>query len=191
MATLALSVTDAMIRTLADYLKAPLPTALAAETDPVGDMAHVTSGWERIGHDMVFPTVSIDAPVDGERLSSSPTPITIVEASPGSAMVDVYYHVGSVETPIQINIFAESPEQRGRVLHALEQALQGDVLVGAGDLQLDSSHYYDLPIGYRREGNFRNIDTEGSVGGDEWRAVGTVLADSHEIVREIVTYFEP
>jgi hypothetical protein len=216
----ALSLPEAMIRTLQDYLDGPLPTAIQAETDPVGDIAHITQGWERIGRDMHFPTVSIDAPIEGERVSSAPTPITITPAAPDSPTIDVYYHVGSAEIPLQLNVFAESPDQRSKVVHALEQALQGDVLEGAGLLQVDSSHYYNLPISYRREGPFFHIDSEATVGGDEWRAVGTVLAESHDIVRaslarfldlsvdwrihesvkivsiddvpsEIVTYFEP
>jgi hypothetical protein len=214
----ALALPEAMIRTLQDYLDAPLPTELAAEADPVGDLAHVTDGWERLGHDLVYPTVSIDAPVDGERVSSAPVPIVLVQPAQASdPTIEVYYHVGSVDTPLQLNVFAESKVQRAEVVHALEVALQGDVLNGAGVLSLDSSHYFNLPIAYRREGPFRYMDTEGSVGADEWRAVCTVIAESHEIARvqtyrfidlsidwrvarvnkiddvagEIVTYFEP
>jgi len=213
----ALALNEAMIRTLAEYFDQDLPVALKAESDPVGHIAHVTSGWEHIGHDMRYPTVSIDAPIEGDRVSSAPVAIVIVESSPTAPIVEVYYHVADVEIPLTLNVFAESKVQRSLVVHALEVALQGDVLDGAGALQLDSSYYYGLPFGYRREGPFRSIDSETTVGGDEWRAVGTLLVESHEIARvqiarfldlsidwrvaemtkvdqvpgEIVTYFEP
>jgi len=182
----AIALTEAMVKSLADHFRAALPAEfVAAGVELVGDIAaHIAEDWESQAEDIRYPTVGIDAPIPGERGGRVGVPIKVDEpADPSDPNVVLYLQTAVVSTPLQVNIWAESKWQRSRVLAAVEAALIGDILEGSGMVRVSSAHYHGLPMSFRRDGTAQFLDSAGTVGKEEWRAVLTVVAESHEVVK--------
>ena len=182
----ALALTEAMVKTLADHFRAALPAEfVAAGIELVGDIAaHIAEDWESQSQDLIYPTVGIDAPIPGERGGRIGVPVKVEQPiDPSDPNIVLYLQTAVVSTPLQVNIWADSKFQRSRVLAAVEAALIGDILEGSGMIRVDSVHYHGLSMSFRRDGTAQYLDSAGTVGKEEWRAVLTVVAESHEVVK--------
>jgi len=181
---MTLSVPDAQIRTLADYLRGDLAADLAPEgVQPIFALAHIAEGWESQKVDLRYPTLTIDAPVSGQRFGRGAYDIEVTQpVDPANPDITVLVSIGMVSVPLQVNIFADSREQRSEVCHALEVTLQANVVNGVGLLRIASPYYHNLCVSYWRDGTIQYLDTENAVGGEEWRAVLTVQSECHEVV---------
>ena len=184
------SVTQAVIHALADYLRQQLPTQIQGDSDPVGILtSNIREGWPAPEDTLSYPTLAIDAPQGGERISHAPIllsssfPATPPAGQPvDAASIASVYSVGTFVVPMLLGIYASSTADRSRVVQALEVALAGDVVSGAGILELVSADYYGQQIGYRISASVRFTDTPGRVISSEWHAQMTVEAEVEEIV---------
>lgn len=176
---------DAMMETLADFLDQPVfPAALRGHgiptLDDLMDSRPVVRGWENQDRRLLYPTLIIDNPVAGTRTNSSPKVIErgLNNPAPTDPSEVVLVSVGNLELPLQLTVKADSRHQRALMVNALETHLAAGIASGVGCLAIEAPAYFGRKIGYRREGGVRDLDTAGSVGGDEWQAVVEVVADA-------------
>lgn len=175
-----MDVTSTMIRTLADHFREPLPAAFQGAPS-VADLLgkRIAEGWEALEEQLTYPALVIDAPIAGARQAHAPIALALRDVEGHPEQVDIVASVATVEQSLVLDVFADSPAQRARVLEALERAFAVGVLEDESHLCIDTG---TQRIGFRRASPPRFADAVRGVQGDEWRATLEIEADADEIV---------
>jgi hypothetical protein len=105
-------------RALAAHFNAALPAALAASGYQIpSDLAQrVQDGWADLEQEILEPdgtnapkgaVVTITAPIPGEDRPQPPR--ALQETLDGATDVEVLWHVGDIEIPLQVDVWAQEP----------------------------------------------------------------------------------
>lgn len=182
---------EAILKTWADHLSAQLgvlagspPGSLVEAADAIGALAdNIGIGWVGQAEDLVYPSLSLLAPVAADRMGRAPQDLTLAQpADPDTPTVTGLISIAVVGKPIEHDLVCESTWQRSLLVHAFELAMGALVLEGSGLVTINSSYYHGLPMSFRRVGGVQYADFSGGIARDEYRAIWSVEAWSHEVI---------
>lgn len=192
---MAVSGEYAAINTLATYLEGPLPPSVFAAVAPSNESpgqltgSPIARGWKDQRQDAKYPAIVLDA-APGTRSAFQPRTLYEIDPQDEDINVQILVALATIELPVMCNVFARNSKQRAQVLRALEVAIHASALDSmSGQLALTMLDYSDQPMTIHRSGTPYYMDSTGSVGRDEFRAIMPLTIEYPEVVPMTVARF--
>ena len=129
-----------------------------------------------------YPSLSLITKGDAIFVPMSPTAIKSLEDLSEKTSTHIDYIVGSIDQPLQIDIWCNSKDQRHAMYEEISGALSSQFPTSGLSLSLPLYHNTKCLF---TERNFRMIDNEGSAQRKEWRVIVDVDANLNKIKRVV------
>lgn len=172
-----------LLDTLKTHFEQAIPTALQRTgLSAPGDIASIFAGFPDPRQELVYPSISIDAPTPGVFAGHYPRQHKLTQPVSGTdPILTALWSVATVEVPLQIDIWASHPFEREAVADAVRTVLRSTV-PDQGHLRLTMTNYFSVLAAYRLAGTGSYQDTPGQVQTEEWRATLIVDAECKEVL---------